>query len=124
MAKLKIDRQQIGRWGEALAERYFLERGDTILGKNVRTPYGEIDLIVRSQDHLGFVEVKTRTNSAFGLPETAITQKKREHMIHAAEAYLQDNPEIELAWQIDVIAIQGAPDRENVEITYFENAIT
>ncbi len=121
---MKTRRQAIGSWGEHLAERYLLERGYQILGKNVRTPYGEIDILARQNDELVFVEVKTRTNTAFGLPEAAITTKKQTHMIRAAQAYLQANPELaDCTWRIDVMAISGKPGQSSPEIVYFENAL-
>ena len=121
---MKTRRQAIGTWGEGLAERYLLERGYQILGKNVRTPYGEIDLIARLKDELVFVEVKTRTSQSYGLPETAITAKKQAHMIQAAQAYLQSNVELgDCAWRIDVIAITKKPGIPSPEIICFENAL-
>ena len=42
-------RQALGRWGEALAGDYLLEKGYTIIARNVRTPYGEIDLIAQQR---------------------------------------------------------------------------
>jgi hypothetical protein len=40
-------RQILGRWGEQLAGKFLVEHGYTITDSNVRTPYGEIDLIAR-----------------------------------------------------------------------------
>jgi len=112
--------QRIGKWGEEKAVEYLAQRDYEILGRNVRTPYGEIDIIAKQGDIIIFVEVKTRTSDKMGLPEESITTRKREHMIACAEHYAAEY-EID-RWQIDVISIEGKPGIEPV-ITYFENAI-
>jgi len=112
--------QHIGKWGEEVASEYLTKKGHEILGQNVRTPYGEIDIVAKQTNTIIFVEVKTRTSNKMGLPEEAITAKKREHMIACAEHYAAEN-EID-HWQINVISIEGKPGTEPV-ITYFENAI-
>lgn len=112
--------QRIGKWGEETAAEYLIQKGYEIVGRNIRTPYGEIDIIAKQNDITIFVEVKTRTSNKMGLPEESITPKKREHMIACAEHYAA---EIEIGtWQIDVISIEGKPGTEPI-LTYFENAI-
>lgn len=117
-------RQKIGKWGETYAAQYLEEHGFHILARNVRTPYGEIDLVARQEDHLVFVEVKTRTNLNFGLPENAITARKLAHMVDSAQAFMAQNPELAgQGWQIDVIAIIGRPGSADhrIDIQHFEN---
>jgi putative endonuclease len=111
--------QRIGKWGELAAADYLLERGYDIVARNIRTPYGEIDLIAKKDGFLIFVEVKTRTSKVFGPPEIAVSTRKQGHMLSCAEYYAQQN-EID-RWQIDVIAVEKIND--NTEITHFENAI-
>jgi putative endonuclease len=97
-----------------------MQKGCEIIARNMRTPYGEIDLVVKQGETIIFVEVKTRTSNRMGLPEESITSKKREHMIACAEHYAAEH-EID-RWQIDVISIEGKPGTEPI-VTYFENAI-
>jgi len=99
---------------------HLVSRGCVVVGRNVRTPYGEIDIVAQQGDTILFVEVKTRTSNKMGLPEESITTRKREHMVACAEHYAAEH-EID-RWQIDVISIEGKPGTEPV-ITYFENAI-
>jgi len=112
--------QRIGQWGEETATEYLTQRGYEIVARNIRTPYGEIDVIAKQNDIIIFVEVKTRTSNTMGLPEESITPRKREHMLAAADHYAAEN-KID-HWQIDVVAIEGKPGTKPV-ITYFENAI-
>jgi putative endonuclease len=112
---------KLGQWGEQIAATYLAEQGYTILGSNIRTPYGEIDLVARQADSLVFIEVKTRSSTSLGYPEISITPKKFSHMVSAAQAYLLDNPEINLGWRIDVISIQRLSSGQPPEISHFEN---
>jgi putative endonuclease len=123
MAEIGRVKQQIGRWGEELAARYLSERGYRVVAKNVRTSYGEIDLIARMDEVTVFVEVKTRTTLRYGLPEESITAKKLAHMHAAAQAYIQSHPEVGGEWRIDVISIYRGPTGEP-EILHFENALS
>ena len=127
-------RQEIGRWGETHAADYLVDQGYTIVGRNERTPYGEIDLVAlmvsdptaepsQSQEVLLFVEVKTRTSRTFGYPEEAVTPRKQINMISAAQHYLQEHPDLDLDWRIDVISIERYPDRAPI-IHHFENALS
>lgn len=110
--------QQVGKWGEDTAQHWLSEHGYEILGRNIRTPYGEIDIVAKQNDITIFVEVKTLTSSKNFFPEQQITNRKREHMINCAEHYASEN-NINY-WRIDVIAIEGM---QNPQITHFENAI-
>jgi putative endonuclease len=123
MAQVDRRKQRVGRWGEDFAAKYLESKGYQILERNVRTSYGEIDLLARLEDLTVFVEVKTRTSLTFGQPEEAVTQKKREHMQAAAEAYIQAHPEIAGDWRIDVISIYRRPSTPP-EIVHFENALS
>jgi putative endonuclease len=115
-------RQNLGKWGESLAADYLVQRGYILVERNARTPYGELDLVMRQGEGLVFVEVKTRASRAYGLPEESITPRKQEHLLNAARAYLQNHTEISGDWRVDVIAIrriQGSP----AEVVHFENVL-
>lgn len=119
----KPNRKKLGQWGEEKAAQFMVEQGYKLMGKNIRTPYGEIDLIVRMEDVTVFVEVKTRSTQEFGFPEEAITPKKRLHLLEASQAFLQEHPEFDGDWRIDVIAIQSLSSETEPQIEHFENAV-
>jgi putative endonuclease len=112
--------QKIGNWGESVTAKYLEEHGYHVLARNVRTPYGEIDIIAQKDGFTTFVEVKTRTSRSLGPPEISVTPRKQEHMLAAAEHYASEH-EID-HWQIDVIAVEGRPGKQP-DFTHFENAI-
>lgn len=137
-AVMGTEKQKLGKWGEGQAANYLIQQGYEILERNARTRYGEIDLVARHLElnlttdqpagsktgkTVVFVEVKTRTSLAFGYPEQAIDRQKQAHMLAAAEAYLQDHPELGENWRLDVISIQRFSDRPP-DIMHFENVVT
>lgn len=113
--------QTIGRWGEDQAARHLNARGDRILARNVRTPYGEIDLITSRNGLTVFVEVKARTSGAFGNPEDAVTPRKQAHLLAACQHYAAQHAIDH--WQVDVIAIQGKPG-QSPRLLHLENVLT
>ncbi len=113
----------LGDWGEQQARKYLTGQGIEVLAGNVRTPYGEIDLIGREEGTLVFFEVKTRRSRTFGFPEQSIQGKKLEHMVNSAAWYLQSNPDIASPWRIDVLALEKLADQEP-KITWFKYAIS
>lgn len=117
-------RREFGFWGEDIAANYLKKNGYEIVDRNVYTKYGEIDLIVRQGDCTVFIEVKTRSSTAFGLPEEAITHQKQARLLDSAQAYLQLHPDISGDWRIDVIAIRHFRQDQEPEIIHFENAFT
>lgn len=115
--------QRRGRWGEQVAARYLAARGYHILERNVRTPYGELDLVARQGDEVVFVEVKTRTTLAFGWPEEAVTAHKKQHLAAAAQAWLSEHPEVGDFWRVDVVAVLVQPGGESVQIRHYEDVL-
>lgn len=115
-------KQSLGRWGEERAAEFLESKGYEILGQNIRTEYGEIDLLARQGAMLVFVEVKARSSQDYGHPEESISIIKQQHMADAAESYLQLHPEIDGEWRVDVVAVRR---RENQapEILHVENAL-
>jgi putative endonuclease len=124
MEKLMTSRREFGLWGENIAANYLRKNGYEIVDRNVYTKYGEIDLVVGQGDCIVFVEVKTRSSTAFGLPEEAITEQKQVHLLESAQAYLQMHPKLSGDWRIDVIAVQRFSQDQEPEIVHFENAFT
>ncbi|MDB5699258.1 MAG: YraN family protein [Alphaproteobacteria bacterium] len=53
-----------GRHAEAFAALWLQLKGWTILGRRMRTPVGEVDLVARRGRTLAFIEVKARASAA------------------------------------------------------------
>ncbi len=77
--------------GESLAERHLLAAGYSVLERNFRTRYGELDLVACSEHALVFCEVKTRvagSRSGPPGPLDAIGPKKRRRLRLMAAQWL------------------------------------
>jgi putative endonuclease len=116
-------RQSLGKRGEALAAEFLEHEGFSILTRNFRTPYGEIDLIAKQADLVVFVEVKTRSSTSLGPPEISITSLKKEHIRCAAEYYIQQHEELQNDWRIDAVTIQLSDRSSPAQIDHFENIV-
>lgn len=72
-----------GRRAEALAALWLQLKGWRILGRRVRTPVGEIDLIARRGGTVAFIEVKARATAAEA--DFALDQFRLRRVAAAAE---------------------------------------
>jgi putative endonuclease len=123
---VKPAKKAIGRWGEEQAQAFLRLQGYEILGRNVRTRYGELDLIARQdapEIQIVFVEVKTRRTAALGYPEISVDTKKQAHLLASAQAYLLEHPELGGEYRIDVIAIRALDPEAPPEIIHFPDAV-
>lgn len=82
------DKSERGVLGEQLAAGFLIEKGYEVLERNYRHLRSEIDLVVKRDDWLIFVEVKTRTSNAFGFPEEFVDSKKKKMIFEGADYYL------------------------------------
>lgn len=101
-----------GQAAEQLAATFLQKQGLTLLEKNFRTTYGEIDLIMREEKILVFVEVRLRSNAKFGGAGMSINQSKQTKLSKTAEHYLQIHGN--MACRFDVI-LMHALDVSTVE---------
>jgi putative endonuclease len=107
----RLTSRSSGAWGEDLALRYLTRRGYTLVERNYRTRHGEIDLIVRKDDTLVFVEVKLRRGTGFGDPLEAVTTRKQSTIRSLATHYLSDrDPDFDTL-RFDVIGILASADK-------------
>jgi putative endonuclease len=79
---------QTGRSFEQQAAQFYLDQGFTVVAQNWQASHKEIDLIVRKDDLLVFVEVKASDTDQFGHPIQKMTKAKRRNLAAAASLYL------------------------------------
>jgi putative endonuclease len=80
--------QERGRRAEQAAATFLQQHGLTVIERNYRCRFGEIDLIARDGEALVFVEVRMRSSAAFGGAAASITAAKREKLMRTARHYL------------------------------------
>ena len=86
----RLAAEAFGHRGDWLAAWFLRLKGYRILARRVKTPVGEIDLIVRRGGTTVFVEVKARTKS--GTEAEALGAVNRSRIVRAAQYYLMRNP--------------------------------
>ncbi|HEX4799461.1 MAG TPA: YraN family protein [Candidatus Paceibacterota bacterium] len=124
---------EIGFIGENVASQWCVSHGYSILIRNYRKKYGEIDIVARETGgKVHFIEVKTvsyETRSDFDRisretwrPEENVHHHKLRKLSRVIEVWLQENEYLG-EWQIDVFAVRIVPREKLASITRIENII-
>src|SRR5690606_895576 len=93
---VKKNNKRTGNKGEDIAVDHLVAKGYTILTRNYRNKWGELDIICKlsnpqltnsqiSEEYIVFVEVKTKTEEMYGEPWEMVDKtklKKVENMGH------------------------------------------
>lgn len=106
--------QEMGLFGESLAQKHLLKQGYTIRKTNYRYLKYEVDIIAEKDDKLVVVEVKTRQTAEIGEPWMAVTKKKQRQIIQCANHYVQLY-DIPLNVRFDIISIVHNQFRTKLE---------
>ena len=116
-------RKGIGDIGEKMACEYLRGKGYEILGRQVRTPHGELDIVSRKEGVYHFIEVKTRRNVAFQSPLESLTLSKHRRWYTAVMEYVSMNGLDERLIQGDFIAIE-LRDEGDADIKHLEAVLS
>ncbi len=81
----------VGRFGEDTAAAFLTTAGLELLDRNWRCAAGELDIVARDGETLVFVEVKTRTSTAFGDPAEAVGVVKAARIRRLARQWLEEH---------------------------------
>ena len=113
----------VGNTGEGAALTFLRARGYKIVGTNVCTPFGELDIVARRKGFVVFVEVKTRASYSLGPPYLSVTGRKAQKIIQNSLFWLVKNDLYGADWRIDVVSVRLNSDLSVKDIELFENAI-
>ncbi|GAB4186435.1 MAG: YraN family protein [Thalassobaculales bacterium] len=95
-----------GRRAELLAALWLACKGYRVLARGLRTPVGEIDLVVRRGRVVAAVEVKARASQAAA--GEAIQRRQRRRIARALAWFLKGRPELAGAdLRFDAVLIGG-----------------
>jgi putative endonuclease len=98
----RLQAELFGRRGEDLAAWFLRAKLYRIVGKRVRTPLGELDLVATRFGVTVFVEVKSRRGA--GGEYEALLAVNRSRILRAAQHYISRHPAIaETPMRFDVI---------------------
>lgn len=128
----KTEKQVVGDKGEAFAAAFLESKGFTILTRNYRRPWGEIDIVAKKAKILHFVEVKTVSRGTNGgdvthetdfSPEDNVHFMKRQRFGRIIETFLlEENVPHETSFQIDLISVYSLPNGK-MEVDYLEDIL-
>ena len=112
---------KLGRQGEKLARKFLKKQGYRLLRSNYNTTRGEIDLIMRDDNTIVFVEVKTRRSEKFATAESAVNYRKQKHLIAAARKFINTYRFNDHPCRFDVVAVVS-PENGKTTIRHYQNA--
>jgi putative endonuclease len=96
----------LGQSAEARAEAFLKTHGLTLVARNWRCRFGEIDLVMQDGPTLVFVEVRLRRRSDFGGAAASVTPAKQKKLLAAARQYLTTLKTFPPC-RFDVVALSG-----------------
>lgn len=111
----------LGRSGEDTAARYLVKKGYSIVDRNYKSRFGEIDIIAANRQYIVFVEVKARKNSDNGEAKEFVNYSKQNKIKNTALMWLSLN-ETELQPRFDVIEIYSSASFLDKKLNHIENA--
>jgi putative endonuclease len=104
-----------GDYGEEYACRWLQSKAYTILERNFRYSYYEVDVIAQKGKMIHFIEVKSRWTSTFGYPEESVDRKKFKSMQEGAAAYM-DKLSYYMPIQFDIVSVRYDGSRTEVRL--------
>ena len=96
-----------GASAETIATEFLQQRGMTLMQRNYRCRWGEVDLIMLDGDILVFVEVRYRRQLKYGSGAETVTPYKQKRIIQTARSYIQRFAELP-ACRFDIVSITGS----------------
>jgi putative endonuclease len=98
-------KKEVGKLGEDIASSHIFKNGYSIIERNFRTKFGEIDIIAKDHKYIAFIEVKTRKGTRFGYPREAVDKFKQSKIKNIASLYLAKKKLWDSSVRFDVVEI-------------------
>lgn len=99
----------IGDEAESIAAAFLKRRGHTILERNWKTKFCEVDIISSKNDVVYFTEVKYRKDAKYGGGISAINDKKLHKMRFAVDVYVVKKSLHDIDVRLAVITMHNEP---------------
>jgi putative endonuclease len=127
-------RGEIGRLGEDIAVIYLKNNGFSVIGRNYRKKYGEIDIITKKAGIIHFIEVKSVSRENFSdnvsrvtdshRPEDNIHPKKLQRLARTIQTYLLEKfSKVEPTWEFHAVIVQLNIKTRQARVKFLKNLI-
>lgn len=120
----KTNSKELGFLAENIAARHLESKGYEVIERNYRRPWGEIDLIAKSNEVVVFVEVKANSRRFAGNfePELRVDHRKVAKIVRTAQLYLGDDlGACGIEWRVDVVSVTFDELAKKAKIKHFKN---
>lgn len=96
---------QYGVKAEDIVSMFYKSRGFEELNRRYKTPYGEIDIILKKEQLIVFAEVKARSKRTAA--SDVITVKQVRRSVDAASVYIATLDNIDCDFRFDLVILEG-----------------
>ena len=107
-------RQAFGKLGERIAERWLRRDGWNVVNRRFQNGRRDIDLVVRREQTVAFVEVKARKGDEFGGPVEAVNWRKQRELNRSARVWIDRHGQPAEDYRFDVVGVLVSGDRVRV----------
>ena len=118
-----MNTKEIGNEGEKRACQYLLSKGYEIIEKNWNTKSGELDIIVKKDGTLVFVEVKTLPNATPDMLSSVLGKQKQKRIVKTAKHFMLKHRQYSnsyIRFDAIVLDMQGLPPAYHIENAFME----
>ena len=116
-------RNNTGAQAENSALSYLKQQGLTLLTRNFASKTGEVDLIMLDKETLVFIEVRFRSNNAFGSASHTLNRQKQSKIRKTAHIYLQSHPQHRhRICRFDLVALDSRDSGKENTLEWIKNA--
>lgn len=126
---MKTGKRKFGDFGEAIARKFLMKQGFSVVASNYLKPWGEIDIIAKKGRDTHFIEVKTakegngNVNHETIRPEENIHPNKVARMQRAIQTYcLEQGTSLEEI-HLDAVIVWITEDKKRARIVYMPNIV-
>ena len=114
---------EIGQKGEKMVAEYLKSQGYTVIKRNYKDRYGEVDIIAEDCENLVFIEVKTRSENAIVSGLDAVDEKKKRLIKNEAVMFTK-RLKTDLEPRVDVaeVTLSVVDGKEVRKLKYIKNA--
>ncbi|MBR5965207.1 MAG: YraN family protein [Treponema sp.] len=114
----------LGDAGEDAARALYAQKGFSLVERNFRTRFGEVDIIVQKGDLLVFAEVKALPHGNSDVLAAELGPRKRRKIVETAKYFLKNNRQYSnktIRFDVVVVGLPGFESVHLIEDAFLDN---